>query len=106
MVKTVIGSLVAAALVGGGLLAGRATARGATGPARDGGECCTEGRCDATIECNGDGCVIRFTAADGRSGEIELSCKDGECRVVRCTPCCGSEAGAASPAAESSSCGR
>ena len=91
MVKALIGSFLAAALVGSGIAASRAAANDA--PAADPkapAKCAVEGacspgdRCDATIECTGDGCIIRWTAPDGRTGECELSCVDGECKVVRC----------------------
>ena len=88
MVSTLVKSLVAVVLVGAGLIAGRATASGSSAPVRSDGTCCAEGTCTATLECKDDGCVIHWTAQDGRTGEIELSCKDGECKVVRCDPCC------------------
>jgi len=87
MVRTLVGSIVAAALVGTGVAAGRATTGGGGTPARCGPERCAGGRCEATVECREDGCIVRWTAADGRTGEIELTCRDGECRVERCTPC-------------------
>ena len=88
MVSTLVKSLVAVVLVGAGLVAGRATARSASTPTRAEGTCCAEGTCTATIECKDGGCVIHWKAQDGRTGDIELSCKDGECKVVRCDPCC------------------
>lgn len=91
MTKALIGSLSAAALLGAGLVAGRATASATSAPARATDRDCIEGRCDATIECKDGGCVIEWTAPDGRTGVIELSCQDGECKVVRCEPACSDE---------------
>lgn len=100
MVSTLVKSLVAVVLVGAGLIAGRATASGSSAPVRSDGTCCAEGSCTATIECKDDGCVIHWKTQDGRSGDIELSCKDGECKVVRCDPCCaGGSCATGEPAA-------
>ena len=106
-----IKSLVAVALVGAGLIAGRAIARSGAAPIRSEASCCGEGTCTATIECKDGECVIHWTAQDGRTGDIELSCKDGECKVVRCDPCCpdnsctsGEHAAAKSPASAGSGC--
>jgi hypothetical protein len=96
MVSTLVMSLVAVVLVGAGLIAGRATASGSSAPVRSDGTCCADGTCTATIECKDDGCVIHWKAQDGRTGEIELSCKDGECKVVRCDPCAQNASGAGS----------
>lgn len=87
MVKTLIGSFLAAALVGTGLVASRAASRGDDAPGRP---ACSDGRCEATIECKDGSCLMRWTTADGRTGEIELRCTDGKCEVVRCDPCCDS----------------
>ena len=87
MVSTLVKSLAAVVLIGAGLVAGRATASGSAAPVRSDAKCCAEGTCTATIECKDDGCVIHWKAQDGRTGDIELSCKDGECKVVRCDPC-------------------
>ena len=81
---------IAVVLIGAGLLGGCSVARSSPAPAplQSGGNCCAEGGCTATIECKDGGCVIHWKAQDGRTGDIELSCKDGECKVVRCDPCC------------------
>jgi hypothetical protein len=87
MVKVWIGSVVAAVLASAGVVAARANAGDDAAPANCGSCPGPAVRCDATIECTGEGCIVRWTAPDGTPGEIELACIDGECKVVRCTPC-------------------
>jgi hypothetical protein len=88
MLKAWIGSMLGAALVGGGLIAARGDDGAEAGGGKAAGDCCSGTRCEATVECEGDSCVVHWTAPDGRTGEIELRCgADGKCEVVRCTPC-------------------
>ncbi len=63
--------------------------------------CCAASELPATITCDSDACVIRFTTADGRAGVIELTCADGECKVKSCSPC---DAGDCCPAPADADC--
>jgi hypothetical protein len=104
-VSTLIKSLVVVVLLGAGLVVGRATARNPSTPIGSADACCAEG-CTATIECTDGGCIVHWKAPDGRTGDIEVSCVGGECKLIRCDPCCadGSGASAAKPAAAGSGC--
>lgn len=87
--KPIVDSLIAITILSTGLATGWAMS-GAQ-KARADEPCAAGNRCEAVIECEGDQCVVRWTAQDGRTGEIVLSCVDGECKVVSCDPCCDTQ---------------